>query len=170
MQCLRQGCNNKSKGHGKYCSESCRAIYNRNKRNEGGTVEIKKPEHLPDQTVYGRPAISCSEFSSRPEPEQPDDKPVSGNRGRYRRLDGTEYQIDSVGKICDIRSGTEVVGVPASLKDYNEPDGRAYAQRENPAKLNWGKPLTFHELQASPFTANRVSIPGDWDFKEAVSA
>ena len=54
-----------------------------------------------------------------------------------------------------------------SYKHYvDNPD--MYARRDNPEKLNWGQPLTFHELQASPFTANRVSIPGDWDFKEAV--
>ena len=53
---------------------------------------------------------------------------------------------------------------PASLADYNDPDGRKYATRTSPDSLNWGGPLSWNELQKRKLVANRVTIPGDWDY------
>ena len=40
-----------------------------------------------------------------------------------------------------------------------------YATRTNPEKLNWGPILGAVDLKIRGFVANRVSIPGDWDYE-----
>ena len=55
---------------------------------------------------------------------------------------------------------------PASLADYNDPDGRKYCRtRANPELLNWGEPMSSNELHKAGLKANRVPIPGDHDYK-----
>ena len=54
---------------------------------------------------------------------------------------------------------------PPTLADYNDPDGRKYATRANPQLLNWGPTMRLGELKASGLVANRVTIPGDWDYE-----
>ncbi len=54
-----------------------------------------------------------------------------------------------------------------SYEDYKS-HPQDYAQRTNPEKLNWGPYMKYHDLQDAGFSANRVSIPGDWDFDEKV--
>jgi len=56
----------------------------------------------------------------------------------------------------------------ASLEDYQaNPDD--YATRNDPARLNWGPHMDNAELEASHlYVANRVPIPGDWDYEGVV--
>jgi hypothetical protein len=57
----------------------------------------------------------------------------------------------------------EVFGKTASLEHYQaNPD--QYAARTNPELLDWGKPMTLNELNKAKLKANRVTIPGDWDY------
>ena len=53
-----------------------------------------------------------------------------------------------------------------SLEHYKA-NPSMYATRNNPEKLNWGKHMSFHDLQASVYVGNRYSVEGDWDFEEA---
>lgn len=85
-------------GKSQYCSESCKTVYNRNKR--AGTSG----------------------------PEQ-----VAGT-------------------------------VPASLDEYADSHGRKYAHRAHPDELNWGPWMNSEQLEQARLRANRVSIPGDWDY------
>lgn len=39
------------------------------------------------------------------------------------------------------------------------------AARTNPSQLNYGHPMSKHELEANNLKANRVPIPGDHDYK-----
>ena len=41
----------------------------------------------------------------------------------------------------------------------------ARARRTNPDKLNWGQWMTPDQLHAAGLIANRVPIPGDWDYE-----
>ena len=43
-----------------------------------------------------------------------------------------------------------------------------YHPRTHPERLNWGEPMTRAELEAAGLKANRVPIPGDWDYAGAV--
>lgn len=43
-----------------------------------------------------------------------------------------------------------------------------YHPRTNPQCINWGEPMTGSELKAAGLVANRVSIPGDWDYAGVV--
>lgn len=70
-------------------------------------------------------------------------------------------QIESI--VFPTEKGPVEISLVASLEDYESNPDR-YTTRAFPEKLNWGQPLTFHELQASSFKANRVPIPGDWDY------
>ena len=40
MKCKRDGCSNEAQGRSQYCSESCKTVHNRNKRQAG-----PEPEH-----------------------------------------------------------------------------------------------------------------------------
>ncbi len=51
-----------------------------------------------------------------------------------------------------------------SLEHYHEnPD--MYAERSKPDKLNWGPHMSMSELDSAGLVANRVTIPGDWDYE-----
>ncbi len=56
-------------------------------------------------------------------------------------------------------------GVTATLEHY-ERNAQMYAKRNAPELLNWGPWLNARQLQdCAPFRANRVPIPGDWDYE-----
>lgn len=40
----------------------------------------------------------------------------------------------------------------------------SYAERAHPEKLNWGPLMSSVELASAGLVANRVPIPGDWDY------
>ena len=51
-----------------------------------------------------------------------------------------------------------------SIEHYRaNPD--MYIQRQEPDRLNWGPRLNFNELNQAGKKANRVAIPGDWDYE-----
>ena len=58
---------------------------------------------VPGQKVYGRQAVRWVDYQeawdTRPEPLRRSDRPKPLNRGKYIRLDGSEYQIDAVGQV-----------------------------------------------------------------------
>lgn len=55
-----------------------------------------------------------------------------------------------------------------SLEHYQAcPD--QYCPRQEPEKLNWGPWLTSKELKQAGLKANRVPIPGDWDYEGCVT-
>ena len=69
-------------------------------------VSVTEQTHKPDNyllvsgdKVYHRQAVKyiVDGFATRPIPDNVDDTPVSGNRGRYAREDGSQYQIDDAG-------------------------------------------------------------------------
>lgn len=45
-----------------------------------------------------------------------------------------------------------------------------YVQRQEPDKLNWGKWMNGKQLRQAGLKANRVPIPGDWDYEGCVAA
>ena len=53
---------------------------------------------------------------------------------------------------------------PASLDDYLDPEGRQYAPRQHPHRLNWGPRKNMDELNIAGKKANRYPIEGDWDY------
>ena len=120
--------------------------------------------------VYNRQAVTFKgdQYESRPEPLSPTDQPHEGGRGKYTRADGSTYQIDATGHSHDIP--TIPTTQPASLEDYladQENQTGYYAIRTNADSLNWSTPMSAMELQQAGYKANRVSIVGDWDYKEA---
>ncbi len=105
MECKQ--CGKPVAGRSQYCSESCKTVYNRNKR---------KPEQVPEHL-----------------------QPIAVGSG-----------------VC----------VTVGLDDYlSRPE--AYVTRREPDKLNWGSWMNMAELEAAGLKANRVAIPGDWDYKGA---
>lgn len=105
-QCKRDGCSKPAKGRGSYCSGACRVAHHR------ASVTSNDPK-LPSVTIqsvtdvtimgkcYNRPAIPCSEFSTRPAPRDVTDTPKPKNRGKYVRADGSEYQFDFCGMVFE---------------------------------------------------------------------
>lgn len=106
MKCKQ--CDNETAGRSLYCSESCKTVYNRNKRKPEQAGTAPEPvtgthppsfELLIDETVYGRRAVRYSndKFDTRPEPQDHDDIPDPRNRCIYQRQDGTRYLLDATG-------------------------------------------------------------------------
>ena len=105
----------------KYCSPKCRVTANRlsvtdvtdNKRNTDSLVTDNTGyEIVPDQSVYGRPAVRYKgdKFDIRPMPYQSDDQPDRDNRCIYTDQHG-RYIVDATGhrlyKGVDWQSATE---------------------------------------------------------------
>ncbi len=68
-------------------------------------------------------------------------------------------------KVGQTRTGTHPATHAEHLEFYYANPDR-YATRTNPDKLNWGPLMTMDQLEQAGLKANRVSIPGDWDFGE----
>ena len=51
----------------------------------------------------------------------------------------------------------------ASYQDYID-NLQDYAQRADAGRLNWGERMDQEQLKAAGLKANRISIPGDWDY------
>lgn len=159
MKCKWKDCNNDVQGKAQYCSGACRVKQSRSTPQvlQGvGYVTV-------DGKCYNRPSVVCVEFGTRPEPLDSTDCVVVKNRGRYRRVDGSVYQFDCTGRVRE-KSPRIPEGPPASLADYNDPNGREYVPRACAELLNWGVPMSAHELEFSSFSTNRVVLPGDWDY------
>ncbi len=56
----------------------------------------------------------------------------------------------------------------ASLEDYYDASTGEYAKRAIPELLNWGPWMIMAALEQAGLKANRVPIPGDWDYEGAV--
>lgn len=113
---------------GKTCSGSCRAKLSRRTVNsdQKRTRTVETEAHAQKRThceyllvsgvkCYGRPAVKCSEFGTRPEPLNPYDKPVPLSRGRYVTEDNEVYQFDAVGNAFKCKQGL----VYETLQDVN---------------------------------------------------
>lgn len=68
-----------------------------------------------------------------------------------------------VGQPEHIESRDEILHHLGRLQHYLDNPSR-YVTRTAPEKLNWGPWLDAVVLKARGFVANRVSIPGDWDY------
>lgn len=58
--------------------------------------------------------------------------------------------------------------VTVSLDHYRA-NSSMYATRAEPDKLNWDGWMNPCQLKYNHLTANRVPIPGDWDFSETTT-
>jgi len=81
----------------------------------------------------------------------------------FKRLHDKINDIDQPEQTVE---NIKLVIAVSGLEHYRKnPD--KYIQRREPEKLNWGKPMTRAELHDAGLKANRVTIPGDWDYKVA---
>jgi hypothetical protein len=71
---------------------------------------------------------------------------------------------------CRVKAGrvsvTDQPGVSVTEVSVTQPESLSVtiATRTNPDQLNYGKPLSLHELNKAGLKANRVPIPGDHDY------
>lgn len=61
--------------------------------------------------------------------------------------------------------GNVLAGKPTLAHYHARPD--LYVARREPELLNWGEWMSARELDEAGLKANRVAIPGDWDYKGA---
>ena len=85
---------------------------------------------------------------------------------RYQRASGTYVPVEvGQGQVGHIQPVGDGVCVTVGLDDYlSRPE--AYAERAQPDLLNWGPWMSTAQLETAGLRANRVSIPGDWDYNE----
>lgn len=158
MQCKWNTCTNEARNKSPFCSGTCKKRFQRSSGTNvsvgaSGTVKL---HIITEGEVYGRQAVKCSQYGTRPMPLVNTDQPHPGGRGKYTRQDGTTYQFDS--------SGTAHDDQPASDSPTPTQLQAARDRRTNPDRLNWGKRMTFSELNKAGLKGNRVAIPGDWDY------
>lgn len=106
-------------GRSKYCSDKCKVAWNRNKRKAKSVTDKAESVTVPSvtqgqvveiiegETVYGRQTVRWpvhEAWDTRPEPLGFNDQPKSGNRGKYIRLDGSEYIFDVCGRVFECTS------------------------------------------------------------------
>lgn len=80
--------------------------------------------------------------------------------------DITAYTKEECGITDEEVTRLKAVPLPGTLGDYHNRPSQ-YVERLEPDKLNWGEWMDTNELKKNGFKSNRVSIPGDWDYKEA---
>ena len=85
--------------------------------------------------------------------------------GLCRRKDGSEPYVKTVEEQAMVVKEAKLIA-PASFKDYEKNVGGRYVRRFEPEKLNWGEPMSDHDLLQAGFRANREPIDGDWDYQE----
>lgn len=79
---------------------------------------------------------------------------------RYQRASGTDVPVEV---------GQEQVGqgesVPVVSYAHYMNNLSKYAIRREPELLNWGPWMNSQQLAMAGLKANRVAVPGDWDYK-----
>ncbi len=85
--------------------------------------------------------------------------------GLCRRKDGSEPYIKTAEEQAMVVKEAKLIA-PATFKDYEKNVGGRYVRRFEPEKLNWGEPMSDHDLLQAGFRANREPIDGDWDYQE----
>lgn len=70
----------------------------------------------------------------------------------------------------DVTTEMDCDGRRASLADYQDEHGRKYAHRVQAVALNWGPWMNSQQLTEAGLVANRMPMPGDWDYEGVVQA
>jgi len=86
--------------------------------------------------------------------------------GKCRKEDGSPPYVKSAEELAAVIVEKKE-RAPASFVDYQKQGVSRYARRFEPEKLNWSKHVMNEEqLKQAGFRANRVPIPGDWDYED----
>lgn len=79
----------------------------------------------------------------------------------YEAVRATSQYCSSV---CRLKSHRETLSQQAvSLETLIGPNVY-YWPRAHPERINWGEHMTMDQLKEAGLVANRVPIPGDWDY------
>ncbi len=144
----------KDSGKRKQCSKCRKADYRKRKANVS-----PKTGNVPK-------SVSPSDKSSPVVPVLADKDKVNSktwmNNGEMSRLYTNRDDSDVSPKAPSGLMPTEIM---ASLDHYND-NPALYVRRLEPDKLNWGKWMDSTQLELNKLKANRVSIPGDWDYQD----
>lgn len=124
MECKWKDCDNETRDRSPYCSDTCKKRQSRFIASLSGTDTAPKAgqeqtgtgcEIVADAKCYGRQAVKCLEFKTRPEPLDHTDQPYPSNRSRYTRKDGTVYMFDAIGQSFECPDG-EVYPTVAAVR------------------------------------------------------
>lgn len=91
---------------------------------------------------------------------------MAWNREQEATRTEPEPQSEQIAKPNTVESEQNQPEQPkrtASYQDYID-NRQDYAGRAKPDKLNWGPYLPAEDLDQLGVIANRVPIPGDWDY------
>lgn len=168
MKCIECGKEFDSKRNsGRYCSCKCKGRYSR--RAKSVTLSPKSVT-LTHESVTLTPESDtiCNANSDKiVDSGECSEKTLSSEDTLTPSEQGMEdmgFKRVVLDKLTDSSIVSCKIEEPASLEDYLDPDGRKYATRTNPEKLNWGEPMSYAELLKAGLVANRVTIPGDFDY------
>ena len=139
-QCLQ--CDKEVSGKKTYCNDACRMAYKRAQTEQ---------EAAPEQPQSGQNVRANTSKTNKTPQSTPEIAPQNEQKPHLER-NTPAYKNDAA-------------TVTASLEHYQANPGQ-YIPRTNPETLNWGVPMSANELANANLTANRVSIPGDWDYAQ----
>ena len=79
-------------------------------------------------------------------------------------LTGKKVYCNDACRMAYARNPNKVDAQPEHEPEQMQPEHEQAATRTNPANLNYGKPMSMHQLERAGLKANRVPIPGDADY------
>lgn len=111
--------------------------------------------------------MRCEQCNCEYEPKRATSRYCSPKcRARAQRLvhlqAGLAHGSDGARVLAHAQAGYELAHARIGSEVY-------YYPRTRPERLNWGEPMTMDELKDAGLAANRVPIPGDWDYAGAVT-
>lgn len=156
----------------KYCSDACRMQYKRTVQTNTGANEQQTNIDVPDghkveqiQLNKRNTVTSQNKTSDVASGSTNSDEGEQNCQSGYSKEDKLLAAIFPPEVEVDPNEDLSCLSGPANLKDYHSPHGRRYVPRQFPDDMNWGDPMTVSELAAAGLKYNRVTIPGDWDYK-----
>ena len=139
-ECRNEACNNDVVGRSAYCGDACRKAWSRRK--------------VVNQTINEHPATSEVESVTT-----------------VTQISVTNCDIPTVTSVTDetvtssvTEAQSQVIRPEPTALDHYYANPDMYATRNSPELLNWGEPMSLMGLQQAGLKANRVTIPGDWDY------
>ena len=165
MKCLNCGIEfSLKRSSAKYCSGKCKLAYHRKAENVTLNITSETLSPVSVTEPVESESVSVTENAKNP---------ISGESSRqsknpefiisdHRNL---PFKVECIAcsNLSKDEKGRACCEEMASLSHY-ECFGKLYATRTAPEKLNWVPWMSESELSKARLVANRVSIPGDFDY------
>ena len=133
---------------------------------------IRRPDKFEGHAIYyetmEESMDKCSEPHDENEPNSGGPRILTADEKNLQKIvygqqDNTESGEARDAIVTHLLESNPDLAVPSLVHYAQHPE--MYAPRANPDNLNWGDHMSYDELAMAGFKANRVPIPGDFDYE-----